>query len=66
VSFQVSADVDEDEARAKMILGTVYILLGMALLAMCLNLMQEKAVERVRNFARSLGLIRPARSNSSQ
>ena len=39
-------------------LGTVYILLGMALLSMSFNLMQEKIVSNVRTVARSLGLIR--------
>ncbi len=48
------------ESRAKIIIGTIYILLGMALLAMCLNLMQEKFVQEVRTFARRVGLLRPA------
>eukprot|EP00095_Tigriopus_kingsejongensis_P003237 maker-scaffold547_size140190-snap-gene-0.31 protein:Tk03237 transcript:maker-scaffold547_size140190-snap-gene-0.31-mRNA-1 annotation:"potassium channel subfamily k member 18-like" len=59
--YQVDDKVDKIEARAKLIIGTVYILLGMALLAMCLNLMQEKIVQQVRTVARKIGLIRPAR-----
>lgn len=51
---------DYQEARAKLVLGTIYILLGMAIIAMCLNLMQEKVVLNVRNVARRLGLIRAA------
>ena len=58
--FQVDEE-SEKEGRAKLILGTVYILLGMALLAMCLNLMQEKIVVQVRTVARRLGLLRPTR-----
>ena len=59
--YQVSADLNEDEARAKIVIGTIYILLGMAIVAMCLNLMQEKLVQQVRTFARRIGLIRPVR-----
>ena len=49
------------EANAKLILGTIYILLGMAIVAMCFNLMQEKIVAEIRAAARRVGLIRPAR-----
>ncbi|TRY70238.1 hypothetical protein TCAL_12832 [Tigriopus californicus] len=59
--YQVDESEDKTEARAKLIIGTVYILLGMALLAMCLNLMQEKIVQQVRDVARKVGLIRPTR-----
>ena len=63
--FQVVDEVNVPEARAKLILGTVYILLGMALVAMCLNLMQEKVIVQIRTFARRIGLIRPARFSES-
>jgi hypothetical protein len=43
------------------VIGTIYILLGMAILAMCFNLMQEKIVVQIRTAARRLGLIRPTR-----
>ena len=59
--YTTAADDDNDswdEPKAQLILGTVYILLGMAIIAMCLNLMQEKIVVNVRKFARRLGLIR--------
>jgi hypothetical protein len=39
-------DWDEVEAQSKVIMGTVYILLGMAVVAMCFNLMQEKIVQQ--------------------
>ena len=55
--------MNEAESRAKLIIGTVYILLGMALVAMCFNLMQEKLVQQVRTLARRVGLLRPARYN---
>ncbi len=57
-----SSPLEVAESRAKIIIGTIYILLGMAILAMCLNLMQEKLVQQVRTFARRIGLLRPARS----
>ncbi len=37
------------ESKAKLVIGTVYILLGMAILAMCFNLMQEKIVVQEHN-----------------
>ena len=49
------------ESKAKLVIGTIYILLGMAILAMCFNLMQEKIVVQIRKAARRLGLIRPTR-----
>jgi uncharacterized membrane protein len=58
----VAADSKEaDEAKAKQIICSVYILLGMAIVAMCLNLMQEKIVSRVRTLARRAGLIRSSK-----
>ena len=53
--------MDVKEANAKLVIGTVYILFGMAILGMCLSLMQEKIVVQVRTAARRLGLLRPAR-----
>ena len=60
--IQVHDDIDPVEAQAKMAMGTVYILLGMAIVAMCLNLMQEKIVQQLRTAMRRIGLLRPARS----
>ena len=51
---------DESMGNAKLISGTVYILLGLAIIAMCLNLMHEKIVVSVRTLAKRLGLIRPS------
>ena len=51
-------NVVEIEGKAKLICGTIYILLGF--IAMCLNLIQEKNVVSVRTLARRLGLIRPS------
>merc|ERR1712130_966846 len=50
--------MSEQEANAKIVLGAVYLLLGMAVMSMCINLVREEIVSQVRLFARSLGLIR--------
>ena len=42
----------EQEANAKLVLGSVYILLGMGIIAMCVNLMQEKILTQARQLAR--------------
>ena len=55
--YEVSDSVTEQEANAKLVLGTVYLLLGMAVMSMCINLVQEEIVAQVRLLARSLGLI---------
>ena len=36
------------EGNAKMILGSIYLLLGLAIIAMCFNLMQEKVFAQVK------------------
>jgi hypothetical protein len=36
----------------------LYILLGMAVIAMCFSLMQEKVVRGVRSFGRKLGIVK--------
>ena len=36
----------------------VYLLLGMALLAMCFNLMQESVFMKIKRLGRRLGLLR--------
>ena len=45
--YQVTDNIDESESKAKLVIGTIYILLGMAILAMCFNLMQEQIVVQV-------------------
>ena len=43
---------------SKLILCAVYLLLGMALLAMCFNLMQEEVFMKIKRFGRRWGLLR--------
>ena len=45
--YNVSSTVSEQEAQAKLVLGTVYLLLGMAVMSMCINLVQEEIVTQV-------------------
>ena len=74
--YNVSENMSEKEANAKLVLGAIYILLGMGSIAMCVNLMQEKIITQVnlvflvskmslvfqaRLLVRTLGLIREFR-----
>ena len=42
----------------KFILCSMYILIGMAVIAMCFNLMQQKVVQGVRGFGKKVGIIK--------
>ncbi len=46
-----------DLINPQFIFCTVYILLGMAVIAMCFNLMQEKVVQNITSFGKKLGII---------
>ena len=74
--YNIDENIEETEANAKLVLGAAYILLGMGIIAMCVNLMQEKIIaevisedsvimmscgHKVRMLVRSLGLIREFR-----
>jgi len=41
----------------KMVACALYLVCGMALMAMCFNLMQEEATNKIRRLARRLGLL---------
>ena len=45
--YNFDEKIPESEANAKLVLGAVYILLGMGIIAMCVNLMQEKIITEV-------------------
>ena len=45
--YNVADNMSEQEANAKLVLGSVYLLLGMGIIAMCVNLMQEKIFTQV-------------------
>jgi len=42
----------------RLIICSLYLLVGLALIAMCFNLMQEEVIHKVRNIGRNLGIIR--------
>lgn len=43
--------------QAKLILACIYLLMGLAIVAMSINLVQEEIVEKIREFARDVGLV---------
>ena len=45
--YNIDEGIEETEANAKLVLGAIYILLGMGIIAMCVNLMQEKIITEV-------------------
>ena len=45
--YNLDETIPESEANAKLVLGAIYILLGMGIIAMCVNLMQEKIITEV-------------------
>ena len=48
---------DDPNASAKLILGAVYVLFGMAILAMCFDLMQEEIVAKFRWIGTKLRIV---------
>ena len=57
--YNFDETIPESEANAKLVLGAVYILLGMGIIAMCVNLMQEKIITEVQrcHLSRSLMFV---------
>jgi len=59
-----AVDQDENEANlggivnVQFIFCSLYILLGMAVIAMCFNLMQEKVVWAIISFGRKIGILK--------
>ena len=45
--YNKADNMSEKEAHAKLVLLAIYLLLGMAIIGMCLNLMQEKIQTQV-------------------
>ena len=61
----ITATTGDDEiiglsggVKVEFILCSLYILIGMAVIAMCFNLMQQKVIESVRNFGKKIGIIK--------
>lgn len=51
-------DGDDTDVETIQILVTIYLLVGMALVAMCFNLMQEEALQNIKAFWRHMGCLR--------
>ncbi|UJR31068.1 hypothetical protein I4U23_018578 [Adineta vaga] len=47
----------KDDPAFKLILGAIYVLFGMAILAMCFDLMQEEIVAKFRWIGRKVGIL---------
>nr|XP_027203323.1 two pore potassium channel protein sup-9-like [Dermatophagoides pteronyssinus] len=49
--------VDSSGSQEKLVICSLYLLAGMALLAMCFNLMQEEVIHKVKQLGRRLGIV---------
>ena len=56
--YQAAEDIDKTMSEVKLVIAVIYILLGMAVLAMLFNLVQEQMVVQVRSALRRVRLLR--------
>ena len=56
--YQATEDIDKTMSEVKLVIAVIYILLGMAVLAMLFNLVQEQMVVQVRSALRRVRLLR--------
>lgn len=52
--------VSDSGSQEKLVICSLYLLVGMALIAMCFNLMQEEVIYKVRNCGKRIGIIKDA------
>lgn len=50
-------NLDAEHGQAKLIIACVYVLMGLAIVAMSINLVQEEIVGKLRQLARDMGII---------
>ncbi|KAH7957282.1 hypothetical protein HPB52_017053 [Rhipicephalus sanguineus] len=50
--------VSDSGSQEKLVICSLYLLVGMALIAMCFNLMQEEVIYKVRNCGKRIGIIK--------
>uniref|UniRef100_A0A2C9JJU5 Potassium channel domain-containing protein n=1 Tax=Biomphalaria glabrata TaxID=6526 RepID=A0A2C9JJU5_BIOGL len=50
-------DFDNSQVQTQLMLGSIYILFGMAILSMCFSLMQEEILAKARWIGQKLGII---------
>jgi len=55
--FVPGTSLDASAAQGKLVLCSLYLVFGLALLAMCFDLMQEEARKTFRHWGRRLGLL---------
>ncbi|CAG5123723.1 unnamed protein product [Candidula unifasciata] len=54
----------DNNSNVKLIASSMYLFMGLAIIAMCFNLMQEEVRERFKRIGLRLGLIKPVASKS--
>lgn len=50
-------NADAENGQAKLLLAVVYVLMGLAIVAMTINLVQEEIIERFRQLAIDIGIV---------
>ena len=50
-------NVNAENGQAKLLLAVVYVLMGLAVVAMTINLVREEIIERFRQLAIDIGII---------
>ena len=50
-------NADAENGQAKLLLAVIYVLMGLAIVAMTINLVQEEIIERFRQLAIDIGII---------
>ena len=61
-SISDNGEAPSDPFNTKFVLCSLYILVGMALIAMCFNLMQEKVVKGVRSLGKRIANYKKRRA----
>ena len=50
-------NADSQDGQAKLLLAVIYVLMGLAVVAMTINLVQEEIIEKFRQLAIDIGII---------
>ena len=50
-------NTDSEQGQAKLIIACIYVLMGLAVVAMSINLVQEEIVGKFRQIAQDMGII---------
>lgn len=63
VTFSENVDYEWKDEKYKKIFCCIYLVIGLSVLAMCFNLLQEELALKFRNLARTLGLIKSEKND---